>query len=178
MIITMISAIAESRVIATGHGGIPWHLPRDTQYFREFTAGKHLLLGRRTFEEMAGWFVDHTPIILTTNENYRPSIGIAVGCVDEAIAKAGENGASELAVCGGASVYAAALPYADELFLTKIEAEIDGTAQFPDYLSEIEWETVSTESFPPDAENDYSMTFVHLRRIAPSSQRPARLKTL
>ena len=75
MKLSMISAMAHGRVIGTGHGGIPWHLPRDVKHFREYTQGKHLLLGRRTFEEMLGWFTDHPPIVLTHNTNYDPEVG-------------------------------------------------------------------------------------------------------
>jgi len=170
----MIAAMARDRVIGTGSGGIPWHLPRDVARFREFTAGKHLLLGRRTYEEMSGWFSDHTPIVLTRNEEFRADPGRVARSVDEAITEAAEDGADELSVIGGASVYAAALPYADDLYLTRIEADVEGRARFPDYADGIEWETITEESFEADAANEFAMRFVHLRRVRPSSLRPSR----
>ena len=100
------------------------------------------------------------------------------GAFGEAITEAFEDGAPELVVCGGASVYRAALPYADELCLTLIDAEVEGEAVFPDYEAEIEWEKLSEESHPADAENAHPMTFVRLRRIRPSSLRPSRLHLL
>lgn len=178
MHVTMISAMDRNRVIGTGNGGIPWHLPRDTQYFREFTDDKHLLLGRRTFEEMSGWFTNQTPIVLTRDTDYTAEPGFVAHHVEEAITIAAEKGAPELAVCGGASIYTAALPYADELFLTEVDATVDGTALFPDHQDGAEWEEVSRREFPPDEENEYGMTFLHLRRLHPSSLRPARLHLL
>lgn len=178
MKISMIAAMARNRVIGTGDGGIPWRLPRDTLHFRDYTAGKHLLLGRRTFGEMTGWFRAHIPIVLTRDERFEPAIGQVAHSVDEAITEAFEDGAPELVVCGGASVYRAALPYADELCLTLIDAEVEGEAVFPDYEAEIEWEKLSEESHPADAENAHPMTFVRLRRIRPSSLRPSRLHLL
>lgn len=175
MHITLIAAMDRNRVIGGNDGGIPWHLPRDTERFREFTNGKFLLLGRKTFEEMDGWFTNQIPIVLTRQVAYEASPGVSAQNVEEAISLAAERGAEELVVCGGAFVYSEALPYTDELYLTLIDAEIDGAARFPDYDSEAEWETVSRESFSPDPENVFSMEFVQLRRLHPSSLRPPRL---
>ncbi|MDF1825942.1 MAG: dihydrofolate reductase [Verrucomicrobiales bacterium] len=174
----MISAMAQNWVIGTGKGGIPWHLPRDTRRFREFTDEKFLLLGRRTFEEMTGWFTNQTPIVLTRDPDYKTDHGFVVNKVEEAISTAAEKGAGELAVCGGASVYDAALPYTDELFLTLIDGAIEGGAHFPDYDKDIEWKEISREAFPADEENEYGMTFLQLRRLHPSSLRPSRLHLL
>lgn len=178
MHITMIAALAENGVIGSGSGGIPWHLPRDTRHFRCFTDGKYLLLGRRTFEEMSGWFTNQIPLVLTRAENYDPSPGIRVSSIEEAISEAARRGAPEVVVCGGASVYNTALPYTDELFLTRIGAQIEGSVTFPDYEDGIEWEEVHRETFPPDEENEFAMTFLQLRRRHPSSLRPPRLHLL
>ncbi|MFV1995779.1 MAG: dihydrofolate reductase, partial [Verrucomicrobiales bacterium] len=75
MKISMIAAMDRNRVIGADRGGIPWNLPRDRRRFRSHAAGKHLLLGRRTFEEMKGWFEDQqTPIVLTHREGYDPGM--------------------------------------------------------------------------------------------------------
>ena len=174
----MISAMDRNRVIGTREGGIPWHLPRDIERFRKFTDRKVLLLGRRTFEEMSGWFTNQTPIILSHDPDFRPGFGSLVGHVEAAISEAAALGAAELAVCGGASVYETALPYADELFLTLIDATVAGSVLFPDYEDGIEWEELSRETYPADGENEFAMTFLRLRRSQPASLRPARLHLL
>ena len=175
MKITMVAALAHNRIIGTGTGGLPWNLPRDRARFREYTDGKHMLLGRKTFEEMNGWFTNQTPIILTSRSDYQADPGFTAHSVDEAITEAAEIGARELVVSGGASVYQAALPYADELVLTLVDADAEGEVVFPEYESEIEWETIFLQRFDPDAENEFPMTFLTLRRVSPSSLRPARL---
>lgn len=174
----MIAALAENGVIGSESGGIPWHLPRDTAHFRRFTEGKHLLLGRRTFEEMRGWFTNQTPLVLSHGKSGVFPPGVHVHGIEEAISEAARRGAPELAVCGGASVYEAALPYTDELFLTRIEASPGGDIIFPDYEDGIEWEEVHRANFPADAENEFAMTFLQLRRRHPSSLRPPRLHLL
>ncbi|MEM1443021.1 MAG: dihydrofolate reductase [Verrucomicrobiota bacterium] len=178
MHLTMISAMDRERVIGKSDGRIPWHLPRDVDRFREFTRGKFLLLGRRTFAEMTGWFTDQTPIVLTRQENLVVENGWTVHDIEEAISTAAEQGAEELAVCGGAAIYTEALPYTDDLFLTKIETSVGEGTRFPDYESDIEWEEVQRENFPADEENEFAMSFLQLRRLHPSSLRPPRLHLL
>ncbi|MFV1994711.1 MAG: dihydrofolate reductase, partial [Verrucomicrobiales bacterium] len=135
----MIAAMARGRVIGTGHGGIPWHLPRDSGHFRSYTRGHHMLLGRTTFEEMSGWFTSQIPLVLTRRENYRVEGGSAAGTIEDAIAIAEAAGEDELVVSGGASIYRAALPFAHELVLTLVDADVEGSAHFPDYQAEGPW---------------------------------------
>ena len=76
MRVTAIAAMALDRTIGTGTG-IPWQLPEDQRHFRGYTAGKALLLGRTTFEEMLGWFTDHRPITLSSNPSYKHPVATA-----------------------------------------------------------------------------------------------------
>ena len=164
MKISMIAAMARNRVIGTGTGGIPWHLPRDAYHFRTYTAGKFMLLGRTTFEEMDGWFTTQTPIVLTRNTDYKPPLGFVADTVERARDIALEHGADELVISGGASVYRAGLPFADQLVLTFVDEDVMGGVHFPDYEAAAEWETVSEMRLEADDENAYAMTFVILRR--------------
>lgn len=161
----MICAMARDRVIGGPDGGIPWHLPRDIAHFRAYTAHQHLLLGRRTFEEMTGWFTTQQPLVLTTRESPEPEVGRAVHTVAEAVRIARSAGAPQLVVAGGAQTYAAALPFADRLVLTLIDAGIAGAAFFPDYEAHARWHTVSDRQFAADADHPHAMRFLTLDRV-------------
>lgn len=163
MKVSAIAAMGRNRVIGTG-SGVPWDLPRDREHFRAYTAGKAMLLGRRTFEEMSGWFRDHRPIVLTSFPD-RTADGAwgSARSVEEAVALARDAGEPELVVSGGASVYAAALPLVDEVHLTIVDLAPEGSARFPELAAE-EWETTRSETFPADAENAVSMEILTLRR--------------
>ena len=163
--VTMISAMTHDRVIGATGGGIPWHLPRDGTHFRKYTNNKHMLLGRKTFDEMSGWFTNQTPLVLTSQQDYRPGIGARVGSVAEAIDFVQTSCAGELVVSGGAQVYASALPFADRLVLTIVDATVEGAAYFPDYRATATWETVSDEHFAADQDNPFAMTFIILDRV-------------
>jgi dihydrofolate reductase len=178
MKITMIAALDRNRVIGTGHGGLPWRLPRDVAQFRAYTRGKFLLLGRKTYGEMTGWFTDQTPIVLSHRRDFSADGALVAHSIEEAVTEAFERGSPELVVCGGAAVYAAALPYADELRLTWVDTETTGQVTFPDFTVDHEWETLFEERHEKDAENAHAMTFTVLRRVKPSSLRPGRLHYL
>lgn len=144
-------------VLAT-EGGIPWHLPRDIARFRREARGKHILLGRVTYEEMRGWFqADQTALVLTWREIAVPE-GFPVGTVEEAVRLAEGRGAVELLVAGGAQVYAVALPWVSRMLLTIIEADLVGLVRFPS-LDWNEWHRESEEHFPRDADHVYAMRF-------------------
>ncbi len=174
MKVSMIAAMTPDRVIGTGHGGIPWHLPRDSQHFRSYTAGHHMLLGRRTFEEMDGWFTTQTPIVLTRDVGYTPKIGHAVQSVEQAIQLAEESGDTELVVSGGASIYALALPFAETLILTIVQATEESQARFPDYEIQGSWKLLESKSSPADDDNAYNIEIQQLQRseVMLHSKRP------
>ena len=161
-VLTLIAAVSADGFISTGKG-VPWNLPRDKEHFRRSTRGQWLLLGRRTYEEMRGWFQGHHPLVLTSDETFTPPLGAAVSSVEEALSVAGKGGAQELFVCGGGGAYAAAMPLADRLMLTQVDTILGGGIPFPAVPPE-RWQAVSQQAFPADAENMYGMIFANYER--------------
>ena len=163
MRVTAIAAMALDRTIGTGTG-IPWQLPEDQRHFRGYTAGKALLLGRTTFEEMLGWFTDHRPITLSSNPSYKHPVATAsVSSVADAIAAAEERSEHELVVCGGAKTYASALPFTTDVILTEIDATFEGTAKFPP-LPESKWRVVERTDYPKSSSNPLNFSIVHYQQ--------------
>lgn len=155
MLVTLIAALAGDRVIGETSGRIPWDHPRDRAHFRARTAGRWLLVGRRTYLEMEGWFGDRTPIVLTRDPAFRPfSPGHRIAAsVPAALDLARANGVTELIVCGGADVYAASLPHADRLVLTRLalSLQVADPVHFPDFASTGDWRLQSVEHWPAAA---------------------------
>lgn len=163
------AAMDKNRLIGTVQGGLPWEgIPRDKKHFRDYTAGKVLLIGRRTFEEMSGWFgKNDQPIVITRNPAYDPGEdGLVAAGIEQALDLAAEFGRDELVVCGGAEIYRLTLPFADRLVLTLLHASYHASAGgvfFPEWQGE-DFEEVSREDFQADAQTPLSMTFLHLAR--------------
>ncbi len=156
--LTLIAAMDENRLIATAHG-IPWHLPRDVAHFRAYTLNKWLLLGRRTFEEMLGWFKPgHVPLVFTKRKDWTPPLGRSVSSIEEALDQAAAAQQTELVCVGGAQVFALALPQADRLVLTLIQQRFpsdESAVYFPDWTID-EWETEEDQTYSADAENAFT----------------------
>jgi dihydrofolate reductase len=161
MEVSLIAAMDRERLIGSASGRLPWRLPRDIAHFRGATAGKWLLLGRRTYEEMDGWFTDQTPLILSRDPDYEPQRPFHRVFTDvrSALGFARASGVGEVIVAGGAAVFAATMEVATRLILTRIEAsyEVAGGVYFPDFEKSGEWHPVYAEDWPSDAENPVAM---------------------
>jgi dihydrofolate reductase len=133
--VTLVAAVARNGVIGAD-GGIPWQLPGEQRRFKELTLGHVLVMGRRTYESIGRPLPGRTTIVVTRTEGWTAGdeVRTARG-VEEALALAATLD-DEVFVVGGSRVYEAALPLADRLELTWVDAEPDGDAHFP----EVDWE--------------------------------------
>jgi dihydrofolate reductase len=128
--ISIISALAKNRVIGINNT-LPWRLPEDLKYFKALTLGHHILMGRKTWESIGKPLPGRTTVIITRG-NYPAPEGVKIAhSLQEAIAACGTD--EEIFFVGGAELYAQALPLADRLYLTEIQADVEGDAWFPEY---------------------------------------------
>lgn len=161
-VLTLIAAVSADGYISTGTG-VPWQLPRDKEHFRRVTRSQWLLIGRRTYEEMTGWFEDHHPLVLTRSPVYIPPAGEVVASVAEALQTAAAGGARELFVCGGGEAYAAAMPNADRLILTHVDSTLGRGVPFP-MVNPTDWQETSREDFSADATHAWGFRFATYER--------------
>lgn len=153
MRLTLIAALDADGAIGRAGGGLPWHLPDEAAHFRAYCTGQWLLVGRRTIEEMTGWFQPGHRVLLLTRHPLAPETAATlppdlslVATVPDALALARQAGAPELVVIGGARTYAKTLPLADRLVLSRLALRSGGTVRFP----EIEWTAWSLRHREPD----------------------------
>lgn len=138
--VILIAAVSADGFISRDQG-VPWDLPEDRAHFRRLTAGKWLLLGRRTFDEMQGWFRDHHPLVLTRRALPERWAEAAVTSVEEAMARVADAGERELWVCGGGAAYAEAWPRATQVVLTRVQEDLGHGVAFPK-VADDEWRVV------------------------------------
>jgi len=129
VIISLIAAMAENRVIGSGPN-IPWELPDDRRRFREITWGHLLILGRRTFETLQGPLPGRSTIVLTRNPDFRPEGCLIAHSPEGALGLA--EGASEVFICGGEEIYRDYMPLAARIYLTVVHRDYDGDTFFPE----------------------------------------------
>lgn len=129
MIISIIAAMAENRVIGRGNE-MPWDIPSELRQFKELTMGHPVIMGRKTFESIGHPLPGRKNIIISGQREYASEGCIIVRDLQAAIA-AGE-GASEVFICGGESVFRETMPLADRIYLTIIDEIFDGDTFFPE----------------------------------------------
>jgi dihydrofolate reductase len=169
--VALIVARARNGVIGVD-GKLPWHLRSDLQRFKAVTVGKPCIMGRKTWESLPlKPLPGRLNIVLTKDESYAEQ-GLAKGALvctnlGEALSiareTAEEDGVDEVFIIGGTALFAAALPRAEALYITEVEASPEGDAHFPDFDESAYTETLSQAHQPGD-KDDHAFTFRTLQR--------------
>ena len=163
-LLCLVVAVADNGIIGRNNA-LPWHLPADLAHFRHLTLDKTLLMGRRTWESLPGPLPRRRHLVLSREPGFQAQGCTRVDSLEAAIAAAA--GEPELMIIGGATLYAAALPLADRLYLTLVHAHIAGDTRFPPWAPS-EWREVARRAHPADDRNPIPMTFLELHRIRPA----------
>ncbi|MGY5745885.1 type 3 dihydrofolate reductase [Vibrio antiquarius] len=159
MIISMIAAMADNRIIGKDNQ-MPWHLPADFAWFKRCTMGKPVVMGRKTYESIGRPLPGRLNIVISRDETLKIEGATTVTSIEQALDVAGD--VEEVMIIGGGAIYAACLPMANKLYVTHIEAAIDGDTQFPDWGDQFK-ETYS-ETYQADEKNAYNMRFTVLEK--------------
>lgn len=164
--LSLVAAVDQRNLLAVG-GRIPWHLPDDILHFRRCCAGRWLLLGRTTYQQMTGWFKpDHTPLVMSASCGWDPPVGRVVASVPQALAMTAAGGVRELVCIGGGSVFAAALPYATRVILTQIEHTFPAGSDavfFPELSPQV-WQGHEVADHPKDTRHACAYKIVEYTR--------------
>lgn len=164
--IALMVAVAANGVIGRDNA-LPWHLPEDLQYFRRTTMGKPIIMGRKTFESIGRPLPGRPNIVVTGTPGWSAGGVSVVGSVPAALQRGRElalsAGVDELVVIGGATIYAAALPLADRLYVTEVHADVVGDTWFAPVDGAL-WKEMSREDHAPSDDNPYPYAFVIYER--------------
>ena len=133
--------------------------------FKALTLGKPVLMGRKTAESLGRALPKRRNLVLTRNGRV-PFEGMeVVASLEDALALAARDGASELCVIGGGEIYAMTLPSATRLHLTHVETVVDGCdARFPE-LDPAQWRVVAREAHAADERHAFAFEFVDYERL-------------
>ncbi|MDP3548027.1 MAG: dihydrofolate reductase [Phreatobacter sp.] len=167
--ILIIAAVAANGAIGRDNR-LLWRLKADMAHFRATTAGLPLVMGRRTFESFGGRALPKRLNIVASRQPGLSLPGAVVtGSLDEALAiahaEALRSGAPEIAVLGGADIYAQALPLADRLVITHVAASPEADAFFPAIEAAV-WQGRELAAHSAGPENDHAFRIVEYRRAS------------
>ncbi len=128
--IKAIAAMSINRVIGDA-GEIPWHLPRDFQWFRECTLGQTVVMGRKTLESIGKPLPNRRTVLVSRSARPGEYPGVTVVREIEQIPEVDAQG--DIWICGGAEIYEQTLPLCNELFLTVVKRKVRGDTFFPEF---------------------------------------------
>lgn len=162
--LTILVAIAENGVIGRDNA-LPWQLSSDLKRFKADTMGKPVIMGRKTFESIGKPLPGRPNIVVTRNRDWHAEGVETAGSVDEAVrlAETRLGDKNEVCVIGGGEIYAQALPMADRLRVTHVEARPEGDTRFPEIDPDI-WRSVSSETVSAGEKDSHATRHVVYER--------------
>jgi dihydrofolate reductase len=167
--IVLIVAVAENGVIGA-NGAIPWRLKADQQRLKNMTVGKPVVMGRKTFESLRRPLPGRTNIVTTRDPNFRAAGAVVTTLFADAqsiaLGDALRRLATEIAVIGGAEIYAQWMGVADRLEITEVHARPDGDTYFP-AIDPADWQEVARVRNSATSDDSADFSYVTYRRRKP-----------
>jgi len=149
-------------------GDLPWKLSSDLKLFKSITMGKPVLMGRVTWESLPFPLPGRPNLVLTRNSDYKaPGAEIFTDLNDmvgRGFELAGATNVDEVMLIGGAQLYARLMPFCDHLYITLVDAMIEGDAHFPAIRQDL-WRLRSEQRFEKGARDDFGFTFQIFDRV-------------
>jgi dihydrofolate reductase len=169
MEIVLIVAVADNGVIGA-RGAIPWRLKSDMQRFKALTTGKPVVMGRKTFASIGRPLPGRTNIVVTRDRSFRkPGVVVTMSFADAravALGDALRRSAADIAVIGGAEIYAQWMASADRLEITEVHARPEGDTYFA-AIDRANWEEVARVRNPAGSDDSADFSYVTYRRRKP-----------
>jgi dihydrofolate reductase len=160
--ISLIVAMSRNGVIGKDNR-LPWHLPADLKRFKELTMGHTIVMGRKTWDSIKRLLPGRRSVIVSRDPSFEVAGAAVVDSLQQAI-EAG-RGDREIFVIGGEQIFRLALPHADRIYLTIVQAEFDGDTFMPP-VDPAQWRRVSCESHAATESSPLAWRFEIHERIA------------
>lgn len=166
MRVALVAAVAKNGVIGAG-GGLAWRISDDLKWFKKVTMAKPVVMGRKTFESIGKPLPGRDNIVVTRAAEFSaPGAIIACG-IDDALkiaaACAAKRATDEICVIGGGEIYAQTVDRANRIYLTRVDAVVEGDAFFP-AIDSRQWRERRESSCEKSERNEHACEFVILER--------------
>jgi len=158
--IAIIVAMSKNRTIGVNNT-LPWSCPEDLKHFKALTMGHHMIMGRKTYDSIGRPLPGRTTVVVSRDEKLALAGCTVVNSLPEAIAICGTG--PKIFIVGGAQIYAQTLSMADTLYITEIQKNISGDANFPDFDLSL-WHEVSRVKQHQKTPEPLDYHFIEYRR--------------
>jgi len=166
LIISAIAAVSKNFVIGRNND-LPWSLPDDMKFFMQTTKGHHCIMGRKNYDSIPEKFrplPNRTNIVVTHQKTFRAPGCIVVNSIERAVDIARNNGETEAFIIGGAEIYRIGMTVTQRLYLTEIQADVQGDVFFPSF-DKTEWKETKRTHHAADEKHAYAFDFVVYEKI-------------
>src|ERR1700761_3883735 len=160
MIISLIVAASTNNAIGKDNK-LLWHLPNDMKFFKNTTWGMPVVMGRKTFEALAGEpLPGRFNYVITRNKDWDPHRDKVqvTSTLEKAIKKAGETDCKECFIIGGGEIYSQSMSIGDRIYMTRVHVTLDGDTFFP-VIDPAQWSLTIKLDFPADEKHAYAYSF-------------------
>ncbi len=164
MQVTIVVARARNGVIGANKQ-LPWRLPADLKHFRKITIGNPVIMGRRTWESIGRPLPDRRNIVISRNPAFSAPGCETADSVEAALAMVA--GVRDVMIIGGAAIYQDAMKYVTRMYVTEVNADVEGDTHFPAF-DITEWRETRRVDHPADKSNAYAYSFVVLEKANPN----------
>jgi dihydrofolate reductase len=155
MIISLVVAISNNYCIGKDNQ-LLWHLPKDLKFFKQHTTGKPVIMGRKTFDSIGKPLPNRRNIVISTNQNLIIEGAEVVNSLQEAITLC--KGEEEVCIIGGGKIYNEAINIVNKMYITMVDADIEGDTYFPK-INLSKWYEVFSEKQFKDEKHVFDYTF-------------------
>ncbi len=135
--VVIVAAMSRKNRALGNQNGLLWHIPLDLKRFKEKTLGHPIIMGRKTFESIIALLGKPLPgrqtIVITRNPEFTYENVMVASSIEHAFAEAHTLNPTEIHIGGGAEIYAQALPFVDELYVTYVDDEPQADTFFPPF---------------------------------------------
>lgn len=137
MKISMIAAVGKNLELGKDNK-LLWNLPNDLKFFKKITNGKIVIMGKNTFKSLPKILPNRTNVVLTFPNDLEkfPEEVIVLHSIDEVLKKYQDYN-EEIFIIGGASIYKQFIDFADTLYLTEVDDNIDADVYFPKFNKDL-----------------------------------------
>jgi dihydrofolate reductase len=147
---------------------LPWRLKSDLAIFKAATLGKPVIMGRKTWDSLPRKpLPGRMNLVLSRDGSFDPSQAVVCESFLEAVQmakeQAADDGVDEVCVIGGRALFEMALPKAKRLYVTEVQAQVEGDVTFPAF-DEAAWTEVRREEHPAGPDDDHAFVFRVLER--------------
>jgi dihydrofolate reductase len=160
MKVTMIAAAAENNALGKDND-LVWHLPDDFKRFKKITSHHYIIMGRKTFESFPKLLPNRTHVVITRQKNYHREGIIVAHTLEQALEVC--KGEDEVFIIGGGQIYKQALPYTDQIELTRVHESFEADAFFPE-LDESTWGLKKSIHHGKDERHKFEFSYLTFTR--------------